>query len=338
MLRNLVNAQDLISLANAFRSGRILRYLERFTKRRSQIVQDTWDTTQNPPVQLWDIPAVHRRMNQMITGDPEVDYITYVSRKYLAPRIPLTGLSLGCGVGQKELTWASHCEYTRLDAYDLAPQRIAAAQKQARTSGATNVHFLVGDVYRVEWPARYYDVVFSDQSLHHFTPLDQLLARIRRVLKPDGYLILNEFVGPTRFQWTDRQLEVINGVLAILPPRYRVRWADRKIKRRVHRPSRLSMVLSDPSEAVEAGNILPLVEQYFEIVERRDYGGTVLHMLFADIAANFINDENDEEETNRLLALCFQIEDALLESGELSSDFALMVCRLQHTETQPVCE
>jgi len=338
MFRNLVNAQDLVSLANALRSGRIRRTLGRLIRvieGRSRVVRDTWGTTENPPVQFWDIPAVHRRVNQMITGDPEVDYIAYVSRKYLSPRMPLTGLSLGCGTGQKELMWASHCEYTRLDAYDLAPQRIAAAQEQASASGMTNVRFLVGDVYKVEWPAQYYDVVFSDQSLHHFTPLDRLLARIRRTLRPDGYLVLNEFVGPTRFQWTDRQLEVVNGVLAILPPRYRVRWADHKIKRCVHRPSRLSMMISDPSEAVEAGNILPLVERCFEIVERRDYGGTVLHMLFADIAANFTS---DEDETARLLALCFQIEDMLLESGELSSDFTLMVCRPRPVETQSTRE
>ena len=88
------------------------------------------------------------------------------------------------------------------------------------------------------------------------------------------------------------------------------------------------MMLLDPSEAVEASSILPLLERHFEIIERRDYGGTILHMLFDDIAANFLGDgQETDDETQRLLDLCFQIEDTLLEQGDLQSDFALLICK-----------
>jgi hypothetical protein len=75
------------------------------------------------------------------------------------------------------------------------------------------------------------------------------------------------------------------------------------------------------------------LEKHFEIVERRDYGGTIVHMLFDDIAANFVDKSGKEkdEEARQLLRLCFQIEDTLLELGELESDFALFVCRLGAT-------
>jgi len=265
----------------------------------------------------------------LTTGDPNLDHITYVSQTYLSPLQPLHGLSLGCGTGKKELLWAGHCRYAQLDAYDISASRIAHARSQAQAAGHSEIHYHAADIYQVDWPPAHYDVVSVDQSLHHFTPLEPLLLQIRRTLKPTGYLVASEFIGPTCFQWTDRQLEVINGVLAILPHKYRRRWSDERVKTRVYRPSLLSMMLGDPSEAVESARIVPLLEQYFGIVERRDYGGTILHTLFDDIAANFLGNGGQEkdDDARRLLDLCFQIEDVLLELGDIQSDFALLVCK-----------
>jgi len=322
MLNNWVNRQDLIYLIRAVRSGRVWQIFQRILAGPARAVQATWNCTENPPIQFWDIPAVHLRANQMVTGDPQVDYITYLSRKYLAPRAPVTGLSLGCGTGLKELAWAGQGHWADLDAYDLSPRRIAAAQENARARGIAHVHFQAGDIYGLDWPVQHYDVVLADQSLHHFSPLEPLCANIRRTLKPDGYLIINEYVGPSRFQWTDRQIQVVNGLLALLPERYRVSWQDHTIKKRIYRPSRLRMMLADPSEAVESDKIVPTLERHFEIIERRDYGGTIIHPLFADIAANF-----SDSDGQRLVELCFQVEDVLLAVGELSSDFSLFVGR-----------
>lgn len=324
MFRNLINSEDVTYFVRSIRTGRILRILQRLLRGKRRAVQDAWDTIENPPIQFWDIPAVHQRANALVSGDAQIDYITYVARKYLTARSPLTGISLGCGEGSKELTWASVCHFTHLDAYDLAPQRIVAARETARARGINNVHFHVGDIFQIDWPEQHYSVVFSDQSLHHFSPLEPLCANIRRTLKLDGYFVLNEYIGPSRFQWTDRQLEAVNGLLAILPARYRVRWQDRGLKTRVSRPSRLSMMLSDPSEAVESDKIISTVGRHFHIIERRDYGGTLTQLLFADIAWNF---QNNDPETQQLLNLCFQAEQTLMDLDQISSDFTLLICQ-----------
>ena len=52
-------------------------------------------------------------------------------------------------------------------------------------------------------------------------------------------------------------------------------------------------------------------------------------MLLDDIAHNFL-DENGQEkddQARRLLDLCFQVEDALMEMGDVQSDMALLVCK-----------
>lgn len=329
MYKNLINRQDFGFLVRSLRTGSIWRTLRRRFLGSERAVQGAWENVERPPSYFWNIAAVGVRANALITGDPNLDYTEYISQKYLVAREPLTGLSLGCGAGQKELTWASRCHFTALDAFDISASRIEYARSQAEAIGRTEINYQVGNASEMALPTTHYDVVFVDQALHHFSPLEPLLLQVGRALKPEGYLVASEFIGPSRFQWTDRQLEVINGVLAILPHRYRRRWSDGRRKSAVHRPSWLTMTLGDPSEAIESAHIVPLLEKHFDIVERRDYGGTVVHMLFDDIAANFVDSkgvENDDE-ARQLLQLCFQIEDTLLEMGELESDFALIVCR-----------
>ena len=329
MFNNLVNRQDLIFLVNGLRTGSLWRTLKRMLPGGKNAVQATWERVERPPSYFWNVPSVVRRANRLMTGDPDLDHMAYVSQVYLASRQPLHGLSLGSGTGWKDLARAEHCHYAQLDAFDISASRVAHAQAQAQAAGQTNIHYHAADVYQVDWPQAHYDVAWVEQSLHHFTPLEALLLRVRRALKPGGYLVASEFIGPNRFQWTERQLEVINATLTLLPRRYRRRWSNGRLKSRVYRPSRLTMRLGDPSEAVESAHIAPLLERHFEIVERRDYGGTIVHMLLDDIAANFLGEDGQEkdDEARRLLDLCFQIEDTLLELGDVESDFGLFVCQ-----------
>ena len=54
----------------------------------------------------WQVPAVRRRWNQRITGDPTRPYEPYVAARYLAGRTGLRLLSLGSGAASHELAFA----------------------------------------------------------------------------------------------------------------------------------------------------------------------------------------------------------------------------------------
>jgi hypothetical protein len=75
---------------------------------------------------------------------------------------------------------------------------------------------------------------------------------------------------------------------------------------------------------VRSDEILALVADRFEILERRDLGGTLLHLVLEGIARRF---DPDAAEDVRWIELLFEAEDALLASGELTSDFAVVVAR-----------
>jgi len=325
MLNNLVNSRDLLRLAKKIGRGQFDRIFLKLTSKKKEKVKKAWKYTQARPTNWWDIPAVTKRWNYLISGNPKVDYYEYVSRKYFPRKKTLKGLSLACGTGHRELRWAELNKFKKIDAYDLTEERIKYARKQAKKKGYDKIiNYQVADVYDIKMQKDFYDVVFAEQSLHHFSPLKEILFRIANFLKPNGFLIVNEFVGPTRFQWTDKQLKIVNNLLLSLPDKYKRRWKSNSIKSKVFRPSRLSMILDDPSEAIESSKILPLLTQIFNVVEIKEYGGTILQLLFSEIAHNFLSDDN---ETQRLLHLCFEAEDLHLKNKDIQSDFVIVVCR-----------
>jgi hypothetical protein len=89
------------------------------------------------------------------------------------------------------------------------------------------------------------------------------------------------------------------------------------------------MVVRDPSEAIESSKILPLLKTNFTVVEQKGYGGTILHLLFNEIAHHFVSPDAEGE---RLLKMCFSIEDLMLESGEIQPDFIFAVCKKKMTD------
>jgi ubiquinone/menaquinone biosynthesis C-methylase UbiE len=323
MLNNLINIHDFYALLR--RCPRVVgRLASKLTTGSRERVASAWSHIDSPPTNWWDIPAVKERWNRLISGDPRVDHCRYIGQKYLAGREGLSALSLGCGTGEREIGWAALGRFASIDAYDLSSPRIEDANRRTQRTGYANcLHYHVGDVYTIEMRENQYDVILAEQSLHHFSPLRDVLTRVNGFLKEGGCFVVNEFAGPTRFQWTEMQMEVVNGLLSVLPARYLTLWDSEATKPPVLRPSRLSMMLRDPSEAVESSRILPMLHEIFQVLEIREYGGTILQLLFNGIAHNFLA---DDEETQRWLAVCFEVEDLLLAAGEIKSDFIVAVC------------
>jgi len=321
---NYINADDFRLIARRIGEGGFRRILRRVLGTKQTRVETSWEKSEIPPTNWWDIPEVQDRWNRKVTGSGDTDFNDHVVATHFQHRRDLLGLSLGCGTGVREKRWAETGVFRRIDGYDLSEPRIATAKALAESSGLADVlHFETGDVYTKTFTETY-DVVIVEGSLHHFSPLETILTRISDLLTDDGYLLINEFVGPTQFQWTDRQLHEINALLTALPDRLKTKWDGTSIKKRVGKPSKLCIRYGDPSEAIESGRILPLLEQMFSPVEVKGYGGTILHMLFHEIAHNFCT---DDAEAKTWLQTCFDTEDALIESGAFTSDFVAGVYR-----------
>ncbi len=318
MFNNWINRDDFLLIARRIREGGLKRILTRIAGTPQDRIETSWRKTEIPPTNWWDIPEVVERWNQKITGSVGQDFNDYVAETYFSDREGLEAISLGCGAGSREKRWAETGRFKRIEGYDLSTPRIETAKAMAETIGLSGIlDFSVADVFN-SGIERTYDVVIVEGSLHHFSPLEKILEHIQKLMKDDAYLLVNEFVGPTQFQWENRQLQAINQLLADIPDRLKTKWDGKSIKKRVGRPSKLCIRYGDPSEAIESGRILPMLESMFDPLDVRPYGGTVLHMLFHEIAHNFCS---DDPETKHWLHTCFDTEDSLITAGELKSDF-----------------
>ena len=269
-------------------------------------------------------------INPLISSHPDKDWLYWLQETYF-PQPAAQGLSLGCGAGQLERLVIQRNLCRRLEACDLSPDAVAQARAEAEAAGlGDRTHFFVADLNTLELPSSHYDLILCPMSLHHLRNLEQVYAQARAALRPGGLLALNEFVGPDRLQWSPKQLRAANELLQRLPRRYRrnldPRWWGRLLepyRRRVRRRPRWRMLLDDPSESVRSSEVVPLLEREFTIVERKDYGGTLLHLVLDRIAGNFQDTEADRQ---LLLELC-HYERTLIEKGELPSDFTVIVAR-----------
>ena len=267
-------------------------------------------------------PRVQERINLKVSGDVCVDRFQYFIQGYLDGRLPVErALTLGCGFGALERGLSQYNFCREHQAIDLSEEAIAQASERALAEGLSHIHYRVGDLNTLQLPAASYDVILGVSSVHHVSALEHLYGQVWSALKPGGYFFLDEFIGPTQYQWSDAQLQAVNEQLEMMPPSLKVGAASGHPKAPVVRPTLEEMNAGDPSEAIRSSELLPLLSQYFHIFEVKGYGGTLLHLLLEDIAVHFVEDQAD------YLERLFILEDQLIGSGVLKDDFAIIIAQ-----------
>jgi 2-polyprenyl-3-methyl-5-hydroxy-6-metoxy-1,4-benzoquinol methylase len=320
VLRNLVNRHDAVWLYCEIRQGQWRRIGERVSSRgRSRVLARWSDTGPSGDHADWlSVPAIWRRWGTLANGT--TSFPEHVANTWLAGQPPLQAISLGCGTGEKEIEWARLGVFEHLTGIDISPARIERAQQLAKEAGLDDVlSFRVADIRDVGNGDEQFDVVLALESLHHLSRLQRTLASIATLLGPNGLLIVDDYVGPSRRQCTRAQMRVGDDLLAELLPRWREQ-ANGRIKRRVVKPSLLSMWLDDPSEAAESRKLLSALRRNFTIVEEHSRG-RVLHLALHGVAHNFLG---DDPATRRVVERCLAVEE---DAAHLGPDFVFAVCR-----------
>ncbi len=256
-----------------------------------------------------------------VSGDPGVSDLDYFFDRHLAGRPASRLLTLGCGGGNLERIILRLGKADHIDAFDESPKSIDLARQLADREGFSDrIDYTVANVNAVGLPAERYDAVVVRMALHHFENLEHVFEQVRHALRPGGSFMINEFVGPSRFQWTNLQLELMNRLFVGLPKEIR----HRAPVERIQRPILQDVMARDPSESVRSSEILTVLADYFEIVDLRPYGGTLLHVLLSYILPLL---DLDSEEHRALLRRMMLFEKTLIERGELPSDFVFAVAR-----------
>ena len=151
--------------------------------------------------QSYILTAQH--INRDISGDPAVDWLTFTKQRFF-PKAAELALSLGCGYGIVERDG-----YRARDRTPLRGLRHLARGGRGRGGRSREGRhrrpdrLRAADLNTIELEPGRYDAVFVAQTLHHIEALEHLLDQIHGSLTEDGLFVVNEYVGPRRFQFPD---------------------------------------------------------------------------------------------------------------------------------------
>jgi len=268
------------------------------------------------------VPAVHANHNYLVTGSRDVYWIDWLRDRYFPGGEVGDVLSLGCGNGHVDRTFAARGFVMRsLCGLDISPAATQRAEELSKTVPlAPVVRYAAADLNRATLPSGAYDFIYFYQSLHHIEALERVLDGCRKALRPGGRLLVNEYVGPSRFQWTPEQERLANQQLATLPEALRQDASPGGVKVAIHRPTVAEMIATDPSEAVRSGEIEAALRDRFVVKAQWNWGGTVNFLVFQEIAGNFDPANADHNvHVDRLIA----DENRWIADGTLPSDFKM---------------
>jgi SAM-dependent methyltransferase len=260
-----------------------------------------------------------------VSGDSAISYLDYFVDCHLPARPVPSALSLGCGGGNLERALIDMNAVEVIDGYEASPASVQLARELAGKEGmADRIHYQVQDINRITLSPKQYDFVIVKMALHHFTALERIYHQVCQSLKPNGLFVFNEYIGPARFQWTPRQVDLMMQLIQLFPENLRWNAVTQKTMNEIKAPPVRYMASVDPSEAVRSADIMPLLGHYFEIIEYKPYGGTLLNTVLTFILPNF---QLDNAEHQSLIRKAFEFEQNAIRAGEIQSDFAYVVAR-----------
>jgi SAM-dependent methyltransferase len=113
----------------------------------------------------------------------------------------------------------------RFDCIDINPNVLDRAEKAAKSKGfLTEFEFRCADLSSWE-PVRDYNIILAIQCLHHFSDLENIFARLRKALHPNGYFLTDDMIGRNGHQrWPEAKAHV-QAFWQELPERYKYNHA-----------------------------------------------------------------------------------------------------------------
>ena len=105
-------------------------------------------------------------------------------------------LDVACGTGDLAEAFAS-AGPSHVEGIDVTPQMLDVARQRPSKPGSCSITWRVGDAMDLDVPSESVDVVSIAFGLRNVMIPEKALAEFRRVLKPDGKLLILEFSEPT---------------------------------------------------------------------------------------------------------------------------------------------
>jgi SAM-dependent methyltransferase len=301
----------------------------------SEIAGRYWNerlSTKTPErIRWWDDETTRRHINRIVCGDPADGlHAGFHARVSTMLTKPGWAVSVGCGTGTKEFGLLLTGAVAHFDLYEISEVAAERGTSYANERGlAGRFKFHIGDAFKADIAPASYDLVYWNNALHHMLDATAAVAWSFSILKPGGLFAMDDFVGPSRFQWTDDNLRWASQIRKNLPDRLlRNPWLETGlVETDVPRPTPEEVTSIDPSEAADSSRILSAIEHHFRAPEIIPTGGAIYHTGLNDIFCNFVTDED-----MTLLRHILMIDQLLAERG--TTQYAVAFARKSGAATR----
>jgi SAM-dependent methyltransferase len=287
----------------------------------------TWNVinTGKEPAYWGNFPIVKEIFQKRVTGDPSLSWYT----KQVQKRTSQFGRTLAFGDGNG---MAIEAALSRHDTSEVIYFNISKGEGK-RFLKLFKDHrfdfpyrFVRGDANRFDFTSLgAFDTIISVGSFHHFENFDGIFPQLNRILKPDGILYADEFIGPTMWKYDPSIIDQINQWLRNL--------STELIRNRKPIKNDDFFLLwkhgIDPSECIRSSELDKKLRQNFEVIEAKPFGGTLLHPFFLTsqlhpCRLNIPNWHHKEIGKETLRKLSMQ-EDEWISSGKLQPHYVYYV-------------
>ena len=278
-----------------------------------------WSAQRNTGrTRYWKVPAIIKHVNKLICGRPLDGYssgLVDLLRTKLNGKTLRKGISIGCGAGLKEIKLLKEGLVDSFDLYEISQNRVDQGLEIARKEMVSDrIRFFCRDVYSEELPNESYDLVYWDSALHHMLCTKRAIKWSYDKLVTGGIFLMHDYIGASRFQWPQEQLNIASKIRKLLPDSYLKSpfVQTEMLSRCLVRPNLHELIAKDPTEAADSDNIIPAINSIFLNAEIKYLGGVIYHLALNDILANF-DDFKDAPLLQSLLMI-----DELLANDEMN--------------------
>jgi SAM-dependent methyltransferase len=166
-----------------------------------------------------------------------------------------------------------------------------------------------------------FDTIISVGAFHHMKNFEYIFPQLNKILRTDGVIYADEYVGPSKWRFSKFIVDIINQLLKSLPEELIA--CRKEVKREDF--YNLWKSSNDPSEAIRSDELDSMLKKYFSLVEETPFGGTLLQPFFLTAHLkpvrlkiyNWHNTEIGKIESKKLSKL----ENELLKSGKIGKDY-----------------
>ena len=104
-----------------------------------------------------------------------------------------TAVDLGCGAGHLSFVLANVIKH--ITAVDASAEMVKLVARESKQRGINNIDTVHAGVEALPFADHSIDLVCTRYSAHHWTQMDKAMQEIKRIIKPDGLIMIIDIEG-----------------------------------------------------------------------------------------------------------------------------------------------